>query len=159
MIKDHNFTQESLAQRLGVSRVSIANTLRLLRLPDSIKEMITNKVISEGHSRALLSLANDQQMIDMARQIVEHGLTVRDVEMRVRSKASPVSANSTAQAGGSAAPAPKSSELVALEDELRNLLGTKVSLRGNLNRGTIEIYYAGRDSLHRLIHQLRATHQ
>ena len=108
--------------------------------------------------RALLALGNDQQMIEMAQQIVDQGLTVRDVEMRVRTKSMPV-AQAGGQNSGASTASPKASELVALEDELRNLLGTKVSLRGNLNRGTIEIYYAGRDSLHRLIHQLRSTHQ
>ena len=160
LLRLHGFTQDTLAQKLGLSRVAVANTLRLLRLPDSVKEMISAKTISEGHSRALLALPSEQQILQMAQQIVQEGLTVREVENLVRQISNPSAVVKTnALSGTDAEPAARSPELAALEDELRKVLGTKVVLRGNPIRGTVEIYYTGRDSLNRIVHQLRSSQQ
>ncbi len=149
-------TQEALAERLGVSRVSVANTLRLLKLPETIKEMIANKTLSEGHSRVLLGLASEGQMVEMAQKIIAERLSVRDLEVRVRgiiSQRAPSDGSVTIQST-SGAPV-KDQETAALEDELRRVFGTKVTVRGNLGRGAIEIYFSGKDSLHRILHQMR----
>jgi ParB family chromosome partitioning protein len=157
MIRQYGYTQEKLADKLGVSRVAVANTLRLLKLPDPVKEMVNRKSISEGHSRALLSLATEEEIILMANEILEKGLTVRDVENRVKMKVVSMARMPDIMGGGSGPGIQKLNEFSALEDELRHILGTKVSLRGNNSKGTVEIYFSGKDSLNRIIHQLRST--
>jgi len=157
MIKMHLLTQEQMAEKVGVSRVSVANTLRLLKLPQAVQQLIVEGKLSEGHSRALLSLESAEEITQMADQIVNHKLTVRDVESRVRMRVvghtlpahSPHSAESTAQ------PESKKPEVLAMEEELRQIFGTKVAVRGVGDRGTIEIYYTGADSLNRILHLLR----
>ncbi len=160
MTRLHGYTQEKLAVKLGVSRVSVANTMRLLKLPEPVKEMVNKKSLSEGHSRALLALTTEEEIISMANEIIEKGLTVRDVENRVKMKAvsmarMPDMGGGSGLSGGLA----KLNEFSALEDELRTLFGTKVSIRGNLNKGTLEVYFSGKDSLNRIIHQLRGLSQ
>ena len=161
MMKEHSFTQETLAEKLGVSRVSVANCVRLLRLPESIKNMISAKTLSEGHSRALLALNDESHMTALADEIISQGLTVRDVELRVRKRNEPTQQGSSRQSdprsGAVSASSTRNAEVAALEEELRNRFGTKVVLRGNPVRGTIELYYAGKDSLNRLLHQLRGA--
>jgi ParB family chromosome partitioning protein len=156
MIRMHGYTQEKLSDKLGVSRVSVANTMRLLKLPDSVKEMVNRKSLSEGHSRALLSLATEEEIVTMANEIIEKGLTVRDVENRVKMKAVSM-ARMPEMVGSHTGSLQKLNEFSALEDELRQLLGTKVTIRGNQSKGTVEVYFSGRDSLNRIIHQLRGT--
>ena len=160
MIRHHNFTQENLAQKLGLSRVAVANTLRLLKLPEAVRNLVSQKILSEGHSRALLQLDNDEEMVRLANEIIETGMTVRDVEQKVRMRAQAVLesriSGSHRPGADAASAAGRNVEFLALEEEFRRLMGTKVTLRGNAAKGTIEIYFNGRDSLNRLVHQLRA---
>jgi ParB family transcriptional regulator, chromosome partitioning protein len=159
LLKTHQFTQDTLAQKLGVSRTAIANTLRLLKLPILIKNLVNERKITEGHARALLSLEGEEQMLAMAEQIQSAGLSVRDVELRVRSAIAQQAESIAALPGelnGSDMPKVKEAGILALEDELRRVFGTKVIIRGNSTRGAIEIYYAGSDSMHRVVHQLRS---
>ncbi len=158
MIKTYLLTQDQMAEKVGVSRVSVANTLRLLKLPHTVQKLIVEGKLSEGHSRALLSLQNEADIALMAEEIVNQKLTVRDVESRVRMKISGhafVSSNQVAQVGGDI----KKPETLVIEDELRQLFGTKVSIRGAGDRGTIEIYYTGNDSMARILHLLRGLKQ
>jgi ParB family chromosome partitioning protein len=163
-LKKSELTQEALAKKLGLSRTAIANTLRLLKLPEQVRKMVVEGKLSEGHSRALLSLGSESQMIQMAQRIIEGALSVRDTEGVVRSSAEAQTAPSTASAGstgaksgpGSAEPQ-KSADLKALENEFREIFGTKVIIKGNDTRGMIELFYAGSDSLDRLVHLLRAA--
>lgn len=168
LIKVHQFTQEALAEKLGVSRVSVANTLRLLKLPKTVQDLVVQGQLGEGHSRALLSLENDEQMLQMAEKIMAEKLSVREVENQVRvtvvgrTFANPESSkesSSSKPAGQENAADPsagKKPDVLALEDQLRQLFGTKVVVRGNGERGTLEIYYSGADSFHRIVHQLRS---
>jgi ParB family chromosome partitioning protein len=159
ILKKHGYSQEQLAQKLGLSRVAVANTLRLLKLPGSVREMVVSKVLSEGHSRALLGLVTEAEIEILAKEIVEKSLSVRDVENRVRmsSVRAKTQANNVESANVSGGALPKLNEISSIEDELRLLLGTKVSLRGNLNRGSLEVYFSGRDSLNRVLHLLRSA--
>lgn len=163
-LKKSELTQEALAKKLGLSRTAIANTLRLLKLPSQVRQMVVEGKLSEGHSRALLSLGSEAQMIQMAQRIVEGALSVRDTEGVVRSstdaQATPASgvvgtANGKTNAAGSEPQ--KSADLKALENEFRELFGTKVIIKGNDTRGMIELFYAGSDSLDRLVHLLRGA--
>lgn len=169
LLEKKTLTQESLSKKLGVSRVAIANTLRLLKLPEAVRPFVIEGKIKEGHARALLSLPNEKLMTEMAQQIVDAGLSVRDVEARAKEILTPPSVEIKTQLGnlsgslsnGSAnttlVEEKKSSDLLALEEELRQIFGTKVNIKGNGARGMLEIYYSGSDSLNRLIHLLRAS--
>lgn len=147
----HQMTQEQLASKIGVSRVAIANTLRLLKLPSEVKEMLAAGKITEGHARSLLSLDDQKQMGEIAQKIVMKTLSVRDVEQEVRT-AKILKANQESQA---AAEQEKQKNAV-IEEELRRIFGTKVVVKNHSGRGTIEIYFTGPDSLHRILHQVRA---
>jgi ParB family chromosome partitioning protein len=163
LLVSQSYSQESLADRLGVSRVAVANTVRLLRLPDPVKEMLKQKLISEGHARALLALPGDEMILAFAEQSVAGAWSVRELEARVkaqlgRSGGSKASGRLGAGDSADAAAAPvssKSPELMIIEDELRRIFGTKVAIRGHTAQGAIEIYFSGKESLHRIIHQIR----
>jgi ParB family transcriptional regulator, chromosome partitioning protein len=169
LLDKKTLTQESLSKKLGVSRVAIANTLRLLKLPDSVRPFVVEGKIKEGHARALLSLPTEELMTELANQIVEAGLSVRDVEARTKEILNPPTQEIKAQLGNlagshasslantAASEEKKSPELLALEEELRQTFGTKVNIKGNGARGIVEVYYSGSDSLNRLIHLLRAS--
>ncbi|MEO5668116.1 MAG: ParB/RepB/Spo0J family partition protein [Bdellovibrionota bacterium] len=168
LLEKKTLTQESLSKKLGVSRVAIANTLRLLKLPTSVQPFVVEGKIKEGHARALLSLPTEALMEQMAHQIVEAGLSVREVEARAKEILNPPTQEIKAQLGnlagsqgnGSANAViedKKSADVLALEEELRQVFGTKVNIKGNGARGIVEVYYSGSDSLNRLIHLLRAS--
>lgn len=151
MISVHTMTQEQLAERVGVSRVNVANHLRLLKLPQDVKDLLAAGKITEGHARSLLSLDNEKSMGEAAKKIVEGKLSVREAEQQVRS----IKANEGLQAAAQQK-AQEQQKMAGLEEELRRLFGTKVAVRNSKGRGTIEIYFTGEDSLNRIIHQLRA---
>lgn len=170
LLAKKTLTQESLAKKLGVSRVAIANTLRLLKLPEVIRQLVVEGKIKEGHARALLSLPNQDLMEKLAVEIVEAGLSVRDVEARAKDILNPPTQTLTTQVGSlagstslsagskSADEVPtKSADILALEEELRRTFGTKVNVKGNGIRGVVEIYYSGSDSMNRIVHLLRAS--
>jgi len=169
LLEKKTLTQDSLSKKLGVSRVAIANTLRLLKLPEAVRPFVVEGKIKEGHARALLSLPNEDMMTKLANDIVEAGLSVRDVEARTKELLNPPTQNIKLQLGALAgSPAlgsantnvgeeKKSADILALEEEFRQVFGTKVNIKGNGTRGIVEIYYSGSDSLNRLIHLLRAS--
>lgn len=155
LLKKFNFTQEQLAKKLGVSRVALANTLRLLRLPESVKELIKQGRLSEGHSRALLSIEDQGAAEEIAQKVVLQGLTVREVETLVRQRKDVANTSPANAAGASAKAIAQQNSMAAIEEELRRLFGTKVSVRGAGVRGSIEIFYTGEDSFGRILHQIR----
>jgi ParB family chromosome partitioning protein len=159
VISLYKWSQEELAQKLGVSRVSVANTLRLTKLPDSVKKQVTQRLLSEGHARALLGLELESDILAMADDVVARGLTVRQVEDLVRdrgrAKAQEAVSRRPTQPGADEAPT-HSSDMAPIESELRHMFGTKVVVRGNGHRGTVEIFYTGKDSLSRILNQLRS---
>lgn len=85
LIRDHDYSHEQLAKQIGKSRTSISNTLRLLNLPDEIKAMIREQVLSTGHARALLAIEDNGKRILLAKKIMNENLSVRDIEKLVRS--------------------------------------------------------------------------
>jgi len=169
LLEKKTLTQDSLSKKLGVSRVAIANTLRLLKLPNAVRPFVIEGKIKEGHARALLSLPTEEMMEKMAEQIVEAGLSVRDVEARTKEILNPPTqeiklqlgtlSNSHGESPANTASSEekKSADILALEEELRQIFGTKVNIKGNGARGILEVYYSGSDSLNRLIHLLRAS--
>lgn len=152
-LKSKACTQEALAERLGVSRVSIANTIRLLSLPEEIKKLLNQRLLSEGHARALLGVDDRKKVLRIAEQVLREGLSVREVERLVKQK----DAASTESAPRIAKE--REPNLMSIENEIRELFATKVALKGGPKRGKIEIYFDGADALDRIVSRLREVPQ
>lgn len=148
LMDEFNWTQEALSQQVGKKRATVANMLRLLNLPADVQHLVEEGSISMGHARALLALDSKAKQSAVAREIVEQGLSVRQVEKlsQPKEKTEP-------------APAPpKDANIAQVEDELRRVLGTKVTLKSNkANRGKIEIEFYNLDDLERILDQLRRS--
>ena len=140
------WTQEELAERVGKDRSSIANCLRLLKLPESIQADLRAGRLTMGHARALLSLASAADQLRLREEILAHSWSVRTTEEDVQRKRSQLPRR----------PLRRSPELGALEDTLREALVTRVRLVGNERRGRIEIAYTSREDLDRLTEILTA---
>lgn len=139
LIDKCGFTQEEVATAVGKSRPAITNALRLLRLPEEVRQMTKDGDISAGHARALLAFDNEPMMLECAKQIVDKKLTVRDVEkMAKRPKTSKIKASC-----GKA----RDSFYDEVELALSDALGTKVKVYNGRNKGTLEIEFYTLDDL------------
>ncbi len=154
LLAQFGWTQEELAQRIGRDRSSIANSLRLLRLPDEIQADLRSGRLTMGHARALLALPTAAEQLRLRDEILAHDWSVRATEDSIRA------AEALARQRGSAPRKGRrrSAELAALEDELQRALMTRVRIAGNDRRGKIEIVYATADELERLAELLGARH-
>jgi ParB family transcriptional regulator, chromosome partitioning protein len=150
LVREHGYTQERLAERVGKDRSSIANALRLLRLPKSVRERVVNGELSEGHARALLGAPTDDVLTDLADKVVKGRLSVRQTESLVRSAKS----KGGGPAGDKGAPKPKSANVRDIEGRLERRLGTRVELRDREGAGEIALKYASWDDLDRLLEEL-----
>ena len=152
LLTDLQLTQEEVAKRVGKDRSTIANQLRLLKLPKKIQDMISDGLIDGGHARAILSLNDEKQQIEAAERVVNGLLTVRETEelVRSRTKAGPH--------GPASPPAPRDPNVIAAEERLTKSLGSRVRLVAGKKKGTgrIEIDYYSEDDLDRLFSLLVA---
>jgi len=146
LVDDFGLTHEEVAERVGKNRVSITNTLRLLKLPDAVKESLSEGKISEGHARALLSLQTEQAQKAALSTIIKRELNVRQTEELVR-KLSGIKPISTVKQSPSA-------EITALEERLRNFLGTRVKVKPRRTGGSLVIHYYSDEELNALIERL-----
>lgn len=140
ILTEFGWTQEQLAQRVGRDRSTIANSLRLLRLPETIQDDLRSGRLTMGHALALLTLSSPDDQLKLRDEILSHSWTVRTAEEAAQKRR--------------AAPRPagrrRSAELVALEESLQRALLTRVRIAGNERRGRIEITYATPEELERL---------
>lgn len=126
LIEEFGLRQEQVASRVGKSRAAVANTLRLLKLPEPVREALASESITEGHARAILMADTEAKQLEILERVLSHGLSVRETEELARPTERRVSGN------GSHAPMPqKDPNLVALEDSLSSRFGTKVVIRAN----------------------------
>lgn len=144
LIKAFSLTQDQVAKKVGKSRPSITNTLRLLNLPAEIQRAIIEGKITEGHGRALLGLPDHDKQLLMYKIILEQGLNVRQVEGKVRELV-------VRRQMDAAAPDPK---LMALESELRGKLGTQVKIQRQGRGGRITIEFFSDEELDEIIHKM-----
>lgn len=144
LVKEHGYTQESLAARLGKDRTTIANSLRLLKLPASVRAKVISGELSEGHARALLG-ADEKKIEDLAEKVTRGRLSVRAAEALVRG------AKKSSGKGGSGKEVVKSSAVRDLESKLTRAAGTKVVVRDTNNKGEIVIPYSDLDHLDRIL--------
>jgi len=168
LLKTKQFTQESLAKQVGISRVKLANTVRLNNLPKMVKEQLSVGRIKEGQARALLPLVDKpKQLEEIYNKIIQLNLNTRNIEREVAIKLGRIKPNEnnainqvsvqTNQDNESTVVKRKSQEFVAIEEEMRRRFGTKVNISGNLNKGVFEIFFSGDDSFRRIIHKLRGV--
>ncbi len=139
LMDDFGLTQEQVAEKVGKSRVTVANSVRLLRLPDEIKRALAGDQISEGHARALLALNKRADQLKVLEAIVKRDLSVRQTEEMVRR----VAAGAQPRRRGE----PPSPETEALENEFRNALGTKVRLFRSKKGGKLVIQFYSEEEL------------
>ncbi|MCI4444823.1 MAG: ParB/RepB/Spo0J family partition protein [Candidatus Aminicenantes bacterium] len=141
-------TQQEIAEKVGKDRASVANYLRLLKLPEEIKKLIRENKLSMGQSRAILALEDSDLQLLIARQVAEKDLSVRETEKLVQKfkEKPPRSQVSLADP-----------DLKALEEELVKVLGTKVAISGNRNKGTIKIFYFSLDDLNRIYDKIKGA--
>jgi ParB family chromosome partitioning protein len=138
-------TQGEIATAVGKDRSTVANTLRLLQLPPSVRRLLSGGKLTAGHVRPLLSLEDPVRAGDIARRAAEEGWSVRKIEEEVKSR----------RQGGGAQPPSKGTQadpiLLALQEELRKVLGTRVVLRrARKGKGVIEVPFLGTEDFERI---------
>ncbi|MBS7696933.1 MULTISPECIES: ParB/RepB/Spo0J family partition protein [unclassified Chelatococcus] len=149
LIADFDYTQNDLAQVIGKSRSHVANTLRLLKLPAGVKELVNDGQLSAGHARALLGLEDPETV---ARQVIEKGLNVRDVERIAQDEARDGGKASVPRAR---AKAEKDPDTRALEKALEDVLGLAVTINHQARGGEMRIRYLTLDQLDALCRRLQ----
>ena len=148
LMEEYAHTQEDLAKVVGKSRSHVANTMRLLALPEPIKRLVDEGLLSAGHARALLGAAEPEAL---ARRVLDRGLNVRQTEQLVGS--------ARADRDKRKRPAAKDADTLALERDLANALGLSVEIRFSGSRGSLVLYYTSLEQLDDILHRLsRGTH-
>lgn len=149
LMNDYGMTQEELSERIARSRSTIANALRLLRLPEDVREMVADGRLSPGHAKALLGLDNTAKLSETAQIVFLQDLSVRETEALVRKENTVRKAKTPKILGNQA-------EYDKTEEELSEILKTKVSInRKRENAGKIEISYFSLEDLERILEHIR----
>ena len=146
LAEEFGLSHDEIAQRVGKSRVAVTNTIRLLKLPEAVRKALADESISEGHARALLALETPQAQSAALQSILKHQLNVRQTEELVRK----MGGQKPEQTAKPAKPA----GIRALEEQLRNHLGTKVAIQHGRHGGTIIIHYYSEEELDALVGQM-----
>ena len=148
LIDEFHLTQQQIAEAVGKDRSTVANMLRLLSLPPTIRRMVQEAQISLGHARALLSIGDEGRMTDLAKRVAQEGLTVREIERKARELTRPEGSPRRRAAGNTAA----SLAARRIEDDLRRYLQTDVRISvGDNDRGQIAITFYSADDLERVL--------
>ena len=148
LIQELQYTQEQVAEKVSKDRASVANTIRLLKLPPEIQKMVAEGKISMGHARALITLENPDQQIFISRLILEKNISVRDVEKMIAQKRRPAISNPKKE---------MDPDLLALQDEMVSILGTKVAISGNAEKGIIRLFYFSLEDLNRIFEKIKGV--
>ena len=148
LLREHGYTQQTLADRIGRDRATITNSLRLLKLPPRIRTMVISHELSEGHARALLGAPSEKAMSEIADKTVRGKLPVRRVEQLVRTaKARDEDAGGTEREG----PPRESPAIRDLRERLMRRLGTRIDVRDEVGRGELVVHYSSLDELDRIL--------
>ncbi len=147
LMDEFELTQEELGERVGKSRPAVANTLRLLRLPEVVQDSLRRREIDEGHGKALAGLEQERLVLRLWRRVVRRGLSVRETEAAAAKLAGRGVPRGTRPAGPALDP-----NLRAVQDQLTEKLGARTRLRPRVRGGggIIEIDYADAEDLHRI---------
>ena len=149
MIVNFGMTQEQVSKSVGKSRPYITNALRLLKLPSELREMLLANQLSAGHARAIAGIGDTEKQIQLAEYAIKEGLSVREIEKIIKEENAPKKKISRKKAE-------KSADVKKVEDDLKQIMGTKVNLNQSGKKGKIEIEYYSRDELERLIEMLKS---
>jgi ParB family chromosome partitioning protein len=148
LAEEFSLTQQQVAEVVGKDRSTVANALRLLGLPASVRQLLRDGLLTAGHARALLALENDRRMAEVARQAADEGWSVRDVEAFVKRARKP------GKRAAGAVPRREAGERV-LEEELQRVFGTEVRIRRSRGaRGRVEIPFFSHDDFERIFEML-----
>jgi ParB family chromosome partitioning protein len=145
LVRQFHLTQEDVATTVGKERSTVANYLRLLTLPDSVKTALAGGALTFGHAKAILSISNPAAQHHLAQRVLDEGLSVRQAESAARALT------------GRRRRLNRPVEFVTLEEQLRQRLGTRVSLRGRPARGRIVLHFFSREELERLLEFMGVT--
>ena len=148
MIVTFGMTQEQISKSVGKSRPYIANSLRLLKLPDYIKEEMAEGRLSAAHGRTLITLEDESMRKVLCQRTIEEGLSVRETEKLVSQQGKSKKKKPAAKV--------KNPDVARVEEELKEALGTRVTINNNGKKGKIEIEFFSRDELDRLIEMLKS---
>jgi len=152
LAEEFGLSQDQIAQAVGKSRPTVANMLRLLRLPPSVRKLLGQGALSTGHARALLALEDDVRVGELARKAVADGWSVREMERRVRGDLAKTSGKTTS---ASARGESRDPVVLALEDALRHALGARVTVKERKKgSGSVEIPFASAEEFERLFQLL-----
>ena len=150
MMDEFGLTHEEAGKAIGKSRAYVSNALRLLRLPEQVRQLVVSGSLSAGHARAIAGLSGENLQIQVAKKAASQGWSVRKLESYAGTK--------TAETGRpSRKRTEQSAEVAAAEEELTRALGTKVRINGSEDKGRLELEYYSRDELERLIEILSAV--
>ena len=146
MIQRFGFSQEEVAKSVGKSRSYVTNSLRLLKLPKKILDFVQSGQISSGHAKMLIGVEDEKKQMLLAEKVVKEEISVRKIEKLVKDVANPKKKPEKKA---------KRPEISAIEDELKQILGTKVNIKQSGRKGKLEIEYYNREELERLIDILK----
>jgi ParB family chromosome partitioning protein len=153
LLEERKMTQEQVADRVGKDRSSVANSLRLLQLPNEIKQLVVEGDLDMGHARAILGLGNTKEMVLLARQVVTEKLTVRETEARVKAARGTDGGSSSKKKAAAGRPSPEARKLV---EDLQRKLGTKVRLiEKGAGKGRLEVDFFSYEDLDRIVAVMR----
>ncbi|MBO7637380.1 MAG: ParB/RepB/Spo0J family partition protein, partial [Treponema sp.] len=151
LMEMEGITQEDLAARVGKSRSAVANSLRLLKLSEEIRNAIADGSVSPGHARALLSVINPADQTVLFNRIMKNGLSVREAEKQAQELNNGSRAGKTTKIEApSIAVEKRDPDYVAIENKFRDAFGTKVQMKGDYEKGTITVHYFTKDDLDRI---------
>ena len=146
LLDEFNMTQESIADTIGKDRTTVANILRLLKLPQKIQEYVSRGTLSMGHARALLGLSTASEQMRVCTKVIKNDLSVRDTERYAKKMGAPTKKKVQE----------KDPNLISVEESLRDLLGTKVKIIKSKKGGKLEIEFYSDSDLERIISLLKS---
>ncbi len=146
LMSEFSLTQQQVAEKVGKSRPAIANALRLLRLPESVQDMVTYGELSSGHARAIAGVDDADVQIDLAQKVIAHDLSVRQTEKMIAQLGQPKPAKEKTPVDLNL-----KTQLKGIQADLQSYLGTKVKLVPGKNKGKIEIEYYDLEELERVL--------
>ncbi|WP_459076761.1 ParB/RepB/Spo0J family partition protein [Herbivorax alkaliphila] len=144
LLTDHNMTQEQISNSIGKSRSAIANSLRLLALKESIKNFLVNGQITSGHARALLSIESTEEQESICKEVIDNDMNVRETEKLIKNIKNKNKQKKVEKKQDNY-------EFERVEENLQNILGTKVKIVNKNKKGKIMIEYYSNEELDRLI--------
>ncbi len=154
LLEEFHLKQDEVAERVSKSRTAVTNSMRLLKLDERVQQMVIDELITTGHARTLLGIADNEQQFTLAQQIFDEKLSVRETEKLIKKMQNPKAETTKVQEDSSMAVFYED-----IEQKLKNIMGTKVSINHKDNKkGKIEIEYYSNDELERIVELFQSIH-